>query len=157
MIRIRRNNLKVTDVFVHGGDTALTYTLPVLQANLTYTYTIRPYNPGWACAAQSVAGTFTTTAGYGTFVNETSGNHLLQVYPTILENSNRKIIVQLDAEDLKDIHVYDASGRQVQTIDYSGLRGERIETELNLIPAGLYHIRVDGQSGRSYLSKILVR
>lgn len=157
MIRIRRNNLRVTDVYVHGGDTALTLTLPVLQANLTYTYTIRPYNPGWTCAAQSASGTFTTTAGFGTFVNETDPNHQLQVYPTILEKNNRKLIVQLSADDLKDIHVYDASGRQIQTIDYSGPRGDRLETELNPIPSGLYYIRVSGQSGRNYLSKIVVR
>jgi hypothetical protein len=157
MIRIRRNNLKVTDVFVHGGDTALTYTLPVLQPNLTYTYTIRPYNPGWTCAAQSASGTFTTTTGYGTFINETEKNDLLQIYPTILENGQRKIFVQLDAEDLRNITIYDAAGRQVQLIEQYRTRGDRLETEILPLPAGLYHIRVNGESGNNYMSKMIVR
>ncbi|MFZ9940161.1 MAG: M43 family zinc metalloprotease [Bacteroidia bacterium] len=157
MIRIRRNNLKVTDVFVHGGDTALTYTLPVLQPNLTYTYTIRPYNPGWTCAAQSASGTFTTTAGYGTFINETEKNDILQIYPTILENDQRKIFVQLDAEDLRNITIYDAAGRQVQLIEQYRTRGDRLETEILPLPAGLYHIRVNGESGNNYMSKMIVR
>ncbi|NBU71373.1 MAG: T9SS C-terminal target domain-containing protein [Bacteroidetes bacterium] len=157
MIRIRRNNLKVTDVFVHGGDTALTYTLPVLQPNLTYTYTIRPYNPGWTCAAQSASGTFTTTAGYGTLINETEKNDLLQIYPTILENDQRKIFVQLDAEDLRNITIYDAAGRQVQLIEQYRTRGDRLETEILPLPAGLYHIRVNGESGNNYMSKMIVR
>ncbi len=157
MIRIRRNNLKVTDVFVHGGDTALTYTLPVLQPNLTYTYTIRPYNPGWTCAAQSASGTFTTTTGYGTFINETEKNDLLQIYPTILENDQRKIFVQLDAEDMRNITIYDAAGRQVQLIEQYRTRGDRLETEILPLPAGLYHIRVNGESGNNYMSKMIVR
>ena len=157
MIRIRRNNLRVTDVFVQGGDTALTYTLPVLQPNLTYTYTIRPYNPGWTCAAQSASGTFTTTTGFGTLINETTQNQSLQIYPTVLENNYRKIIIQLDAEELKNITIYDASGRQVQQINQNTPQGERVEHEIDPLPTGLYHIRVHGLSGQCYLSKFIVR
>ena len=90
-------------------------------------------------------------------INETTQNQSLQVYPTVLENNYRKIILQLDAEELKNITIYDASGRQVQRIDQNTPQGERVEHEIDPLPSGLYHIRVHGLSGQSYLSKIIVR
>ncbi|MFM8492238.1 MAG: T9SS type A sorting domain-containing protein [Bacteroidota bacterium] len=53
--------------------------------------------------------------------------------------------------------IYDASGRQVQRIDQNTPQGERVEHEIDPLPTGLYHIRVHGLSGQSYLSKIIVR
>jgi len=157
LIRIRRNNLRVTDVYVTGGDTAFTYTLPVLQPNLTYTYTVRPYNPGWTCAPQSTSATFTTTTGYGTYVTENSASNALKVYPSILDGGSRNIILQLEAGQFRHVLLFDASGRLVQPLDCPTPMAERMEAELNPLSAGLYHLRATDTTGKVHQAKIMVR
>jgi len=141
-VRIRRNNLPVTEFIT--ADTVHLFTLPLLQANLTYTYTIRPYNHAFTCMGPSQAGTFTTTTAYGASVSEESAAKV-QVYPSLYENGQPLFIRHTDL-GVDNLAVYDAHGREVWSNKLTEV-GDLKQINLPTLPAGMYHLRINSTEG----------
>lgn len=150
-VRIRRNNLPVTEFIT--TDTVHLYTLPLLQANLTYTYTVRPYNHAYTCVGASQIGTFTTTTPYGTSVNESTASNIL-VYPTLYENG-QAFYVRHAGTKLSKMRLYDTQGRQIWETNLTS-EGDLKELQLPWMPAGAYQIRFESPSGTVF-KRIIVQ
>lgn len=141
-VRIRRNNLPVTEFIV--TDTAHLYTLPFLQANLTYTYTVRPYNHAFTCVAPSQTGTFTTTTAYGASVFEQAQSQI-KVYPTLLP-AGEVLHVRSETHQPKALCISDQQGRVVwnHRLD-EGATVQQIQ--LPVLPAAMYHLQFETAKG----------
>lgn len=141
-VRIRRNNLPVTEFIT--TDTVHLFTLPLLQANLTYTYTVRPYNHGYTCVAPSQTGTFTTSEAYGTSVNEQGASNML-IYPSLYENG-QPLYLRHGGLNVSSMEVYDSQGRKVWENRFTE-EGELKQMVLPSLPAGMYQLRVESSEG----------
>lgn len=141
-VRIRRNNLPITEFIT--TDTVHLYTLPLLQANLTYTYTVRPYNHAYTCVGPSQTGTFTTTTAYGTSVNDLKPSQI-QVYPSLYENGQPFFIRHTEVQ-LKSMTVIDMQGRQMYSQALEG-QGELQQIQLPSLPAAMYQVRIETEQG----------
>lgn len=141
-VRIRRNNLPVTEFIT--TDTTHLFTLPLLQANLTYTYTVRPYNHAFTCVGASQVGTFTTAAAYGASVFEQAQNQI-KVYPTLLA-AGETLNIRSQSHQPRKLRISDQQGRLVweEALDAnSDLQQVRIPN----LPAALYQLQFETSQG----------
>ncbi len=141
-VRIRRNNLPVTEFIT--TDTTHLFTLPLLQANLTYTYTVRPYNHAFTCVGASQVGTFTTAAAYGASVFEQAQNQI-KVYPTLLA-AGETLNIRSQSHQPRKLRISDQKGRLVweEALDAnSDLQQVRIPN----LPAALYQLQFETSQG----------
>ncbi len=141
-VRIRRNNLPVTEFIT--TDTVQLFTMPGLQANLTYTYTVRPFNHAYTCVGPSQAGTFTTSAAYGASVFEDAQSQI-KVYPTLL-HPGEALHVRNEGRKARQLKLHDLQGRLVweQMLDE---HSDMHQIEMPALPAALYHIQFETNQG----------
>jgi len=141
-VRIRRNNLPVTEFIT--TDTTRLYTINLLQANRTYTYTIRPYNHGWSCVGPSQTGTFTTTQGYGVSVFDPKSQDVV-VYPSLLE-AGQLLNIRTGEAQLQSLSLIDVQGR---TILQTSLEPSNTvhQVQMPILPAGMYHVKLESSLG----------
>lgn len=141
-VRIRRNNLPVTEFVTQ--DTTHLFTLPFLQANLTYTYTVRPYNHAYTCVAPSQTGTFTTTTAYGASVFEQAQSQI-KVYPTML-SAGELLNIRSESHQPRHLRIRDQQGRLVwqEALDAS-LDVQQIQ--IPALPAAMYQLQFETTQG----------
>jgi hypothetical protein len=141
-VRIFRNNLPVTDFI--STDTTRLFTINLLQANLTYTYTIRPYNHGWTCVGPSQAGTFTTTQGYGVSVFDPKSQDVV-VYPSLLE-AGQLLNIRSGEAQLQNLSLIDMQGRIVMQTSLEP-NNSAYQIQLPVLPAGMYQVKLESSRG----------
>lgn len=151
LLRIRLGNSLVYERIVQ--DTSYLHTINNLQANQTYTYTIRPYNHGYTCMAPSQQASFSTTAAYGVSVFDQAKTNL-SVYPSLLTAGERLNIRATDM-GLTSLSVTDQHGKLIleQALD---AQEDLHQLQLPSLAAGMYFIRLNGASG-AFFERIVVR
>lgn len=132
------------------------HTSYVLQANFTYHWRVKPYNPGYTCAPYSATGNF-TTAEWTVANEEVEGLEDFVVFPNpIIGGQSVNIELQSNRNMEGVLNLYNVQGQRVYTENITvTASANRFAIDTEKLPTGMYVVNVDFENG-SVQQKLII-